>query len=182
MKHRSADRMPWPRVTARRFVAHTFTTPEFQGVATLLCIDAVREPLWVDWQGQRFCICDAGYTWVQHFPTDTYYAVTTQFDAHGQVVQWYIDICNRHWVDERGIPWWEDLYLDLLIFPTGGCHIVDADELDEALQTGVINTDLHTLAWREARQLQTIIQADAFALLSLTDSHRLQLLQWVADG
>ena len=177
MKQRSAERLPWPRVTARRFVTHAFATAEFQGVATLLCIDAVREPFWIEWQGARFCLCDSGYTWLQHFPANTHYAVTTQFDPQGQVIQWYIDICHRHWVDEQGMPWWEDLYLDLLVFPNGGCHIVDGDELDEALQTGVIDARLHTLAWDEARRLQTAIEAGAFPLLSLSYAHRLQLLQ-----
>ncbi|MBX3015120.1 MAG: DUF402 domain-containing protein [Caldilineaceae bacterium] len=181
MKHRAADRQPWPRVTARRFTVRTFATPEFQGSATLLCIDAVREPLWVSWQSNRFCICDAGYTWVQHFPTHTHYAITTQFDAQGQVVQWYIDICNRHWVDEQGIPWWEDLYLDLLVFPTGGCHIIDDDELDDALQSEVITPALHALAWREAKQLQYAIQTNTFPLLTLTPSHRLALLQSMTE-
>lgn len=181
MKQRAADRLPWPRVTARRFATHTFATTEFQGVATLLCIDAVHEPLWVDWQGHHFCICDSGYTWLQHFPTNTHYAVTTQFNTQGQVVQWYIDICNYHWIDERGIPWWEDLYLDLLVFPDGGCHIVDADELDDALQRGVIDTSLHMLAWQEARHLQSTIQAGTFPLLALANTHRLYLLQSLLD-
>ena len=181
MKQRSADRLPWPRVTTRRFVIQTFATPEFQGVATLLCIDAVREPFWVEWQGRRFCICDGGYTWLQHFPTNTHYAVTTQFDARGQVVQWYIDICHRHWVDDNGVPWWEDLYLDLLVFPEGDCHIVDADELDEALAAAVIDARLHALAWAEARRLQSAIGAGAFSLLSLSDGHRWQLLQLLLD-
>jgi uncharacterized protein len=176
MKQRAADRPWWARVTARRFTVQSFATPEFHGVATLLCIDAVREPLWIEGQGQRFCICDTGYTWVQHFPIGAHYAVTTQFDAQGQVIQWYIDICHRHWLDERGVPWWEDLYLDVLAFPTGACAIVDADELDEALQHGVIDADLHALAWREATQLQSAIQRHAFPLLGLTPLHRLQLL------
>lgn len=108
MKQRTAERLPWPRVTARRFTMQAFATPEFHGVATLLCLDAVREPLWIEWQGRRFCSCDSGYTWLQHFPANTHYAITTQFDAQGQVVQWYIDICHRHWLDDQGMPWWED--------------------------------------------------------------------------
>lgn len=181
MKQRAADRLPWPRVTAGRFVTHAFATTEFQGVATLLCIDAVREPLWVDWQGHRSCICDSGYTWLQHFPTNTHYAVTTQFNEQGQVVQWYIDSCNHHWVDERGIPWWEDLYLALLVFPDGGCHIADADERDDPLHRGVIDTNLHTLAWQEARHLQSTIQAGAFPLLALANAHRLYLRRSLLD-
>lgn len=181
MKQRTAERLLWPRVTARRFVTHTFATAAFQGVATLLCIDAVREPLWVEWQGRRFCICDGGYTWLQHFPTNTHYAVTTMFDTQGQIIQCYIDICHRHWVDDNGVPWWEDLYLDLLVFPEGDCHIVDADELDEALAAGVIDAHLHTLAWHEARRLHAAIEAGAFPFLSFSHSHRLQLLQLLLD-
>jgi predicted RNA-binding protein associated with RNAse of E/G family len=177
MKQRTAERLLWPRITARRFVTHAFATAAFQGVASLLCIDAVREPFWVEWQGRSFCICDGDYTWLQHFPVNTHYAVTTMFDPQGQVIQWYIDICHRHWVDDKGVPWWEDLYLDLLVFPVGDCHIVDGDELDEALQTGVIDARLHRLAWDEAHRLQSVIQADAFPLLSLSYDHRLQLLQ-----
>ena len=177
MKQRTAERLLWPWITARRFVPHAFATAAFQGVASLLCIDAVREPFWVEWQGRSFCICDGGYTWLQHFPVNTHYAVTTMFDPQGQVIQWSIDICHRHWVDDKGVPWWEDLYLDLLVFPAGDCHIVDGDELDEALQTGVIDVRLHRLAWDEAHRLQSVIQADAFPLLSLSYDHRLQLLQ-----
>lgn len=103
------------------------------------------------------------------------------FDPQRQVIQWYIDICHRHWVDDKEVPWWEDLYLDLLVFPEGDCHIVDGDELDEALQAGVIDARLHTLAWDEAQRLQSLIQADAFPLLSLSYAHRLQLLQSLLD-
>jgi len=181
MKQRSAERLPWPRVTARRFITQSFASTEFQGVATLLCMDAVREPFWIEWQGKRFCLCDSGYTWLQHFPTNTHYAVTSQFDAQGQIVQWYIDICHRHWLDDKGVPWWEDLYLDLLVFPNDGCYIVDEDELDEALEAGVIDARLHTLAWNEARRLHAVIEAGAFPLLSFSHSHRLQLLQLLLD-
>ena len=58
MKHRAADRLPWPCVTARRFTVQAFATAEFHGVVTLLCMNAIREPLWIEGQGQRFCICD----------------------------------------------------------------------------------------------------------------------------
>ena len=84
-------------------------------------------------------------------------------------------------MDDHGVPWWEDLYLALLVFPADGCYIVDEDELDEALQAGVIDARLHALAWDEARRLQSSIEASAFPLLSLSYGHRLQLLQSLLD-
>jgi hypothetical protein len=176
LKRRYATRFPWPRVLERRFGQQARQNADFSGQVTLLCIDAVREPLWVDWQGQRFCIVDAGYTWLQQFPTGSHHTVTTQFDADGQVVQWYIDICLQHGVSPEGLPWWDDLYLDILVFPKGECHVVDADELDDALQRGFINPVQHQLAWDEANRLMTAIGQQRFSLLSLSLSQRTQLL------
>lgn len=177
MKRRSAERLPWPRVTARRFTHQPMATSEFTGHVTLLCIDTVREPLWVESQGRRLCICDAGYIWLQHFPTGTHYAVTTQFDAAGRVIQWYIDICFQHALDAEGVPWWEDLYLDVLVFPDGEYAIADEDELDEALCQGVIDTRLHALAHEEANRIVAAINAGAFPLFHLCYAHRERLLR-----
>lgn len=57
------------------------------------------------------------------------------------------------------------------------CYSHLGEEWDEALQAGVIDDALHTLAWQEARRLHTAIAAGAFPLLSFSHSHRLQLLQ-----
>lgn len=44
--------------------------------------------------------------------------MTTVFNEKGEVVQWYIDICNEIGIT-KGIPWYEDLILDLVVLPTG---------------------------------------------------------------
>jgi len=179
IKRRLANRTPWPRVLERRFAIQSLAQPDFTGYVTLLCMDAVREPLWVDWQGQRFCIVDSGYTWLQQFPTGVHHTVTTQFDAAGQIVQWYIDICWQQGVDEAGMPWWDDLFLDILVFPTGECCIVDGDELATALQSRAINEAQYRLAWDEANRLVQMIEQNAFTLLLLGRQQRTLLLALV---
>jgi hypothetical protein len=176
LKRRSATRLPWPRVLERRFVQRAIQNTNFNGQVTLFCIDAVREPLWVDWQGQRLCIVDAGYTWLQQFPTGSHHTVTAQFDADGKLIQWCIDICLQHGVDQEGVPWWDDLYLDLLVSPKGECHVVDHDELGAALQNGVIHHAQYELARDEANRLALTIRQNQFPLLALSLSQRTQLL------
>ncbi len=134
MKQKPADRRNWQRVTKSRFAQISLDVGEFHGYVTLFCIDEVREPLWATCAGRRVCLADNGYVWMQHFPSGARYAITTVFDTHDDIVEWYIDICNRHYLDEQGRVWYEDLYLDLVVSFAGDVELLDADELDEALR------------------------------------------------
>lgn len=177
MRVRSAERPGWERVLARRFIARRIDTQEYRGYVTLLRIDEVSEPLSVCFEDQEVCIVDCGYTWVQHFPDNAHYALLAAFDEHGELVQWYIDIVGRVGVDERGIPWYEDLYLDIVIAPQGGMLLLDVAELDEALRQGKVTHNEYNVAWREASILLDALEADLFPLLWLSDSHRALLLE-----
>jgi uncharacterized protein len=172
MKRRSADRLDWRRVSTRRFCVRRIVAGEFRGYVSLLQIGAVSEPLWIDVDGQRICIADTGYDWVQHFPDDAQHTLTTMFDASGAIVQWYVDIVARHGMDERGVPWFDDLYLDLVIVPPCRVLILDQDELDTARDTGIISVTEHGLAWREVERLVPMIEAGAWPLLDLCHTHR----------
>lgn len=176
IKRRLANRSPWPRILERRFTVQAINQPDYVGYVTLLCLDKVREPLWVRVHAQKFCIVADGYSWLQQFPTGAQYTVTTQFDAQGQVVQWYIDICIQHGVDEAGVPWWDDLFLDVISFPNGGCQIIDGEELDAALQSGAIDETQHRLAWAEATKLVKLIEENNFPLFALSIHQRTALL------
>src|SRR5882724_4554189 len=172
MKQKPADRRNWQRVTKSRFAQISLDVGEFRGYATLLCIDEVREPLWITCFGRRLCLADKGYTWMQHFPTGAHYAITTFFDPHDEIVAWYIDICNRHYLDGQGRIRYEDLYLDLNVSFDGEVELLDADELDEALRLNQVSSVEYEVAWREASGLMTAIEQDMFPLLWLLPSHK----------
>jgi predicted RNA-binding protein associated with RNAse of E/G family len=172
MKIRSAERPDWERVRARRFVARRIDTPEYRGYVTLLRIDEVSEPLSVAFGDQRVCIVDRGYSWLQHFPDNAHYALLTAFDERGELVQWYIDIVGRMGVDERGVPWYEDLYLDIVISPQGELLLLDVEELDAALRLGEVTPSQYNFAWRQASSVLDALEADRFPLLWLSEAHR----------
>lgn len=179
MKRKYSDRCDWERILSRRYYQARLAEPEFEGVVTLLCMDAVTEPLDVFVHGDCIRIVDAGYSWVQHFssrPGDRYFALTTMFDAVGEVVEWYFDVVRRHGVDGRGIPWYDDLYLDVVATRDGKVEVMDADELDEALRAERVTPEEHALAWREARRLLGLLAAGAMPLPVLAPAHRRLLL------
>ncbi len=174
MKRRYGDRSNWSRITERRYAQRVIADRDFHGYATLIEMEKVSEPLVVTYGDKEVCIVDDGYSWLQQFPHGNNHVVTTVFDENGKVVQWYIDIC----LDigkEDGVPWFDDLFLDIVILPTGEVIVLDEDELEEALVSGIINQELHNLAWREVNRLLAEIDKNEFRLISLVDVHKKML-------
>ncbi len=179
MKRKRADRADWPRIAKKRFVQTGIDEKEFCGYVTLFCIDAVHQPLWKNFSGQDICIADQGYLWLQQFPRNAHYSITSIFDAQGDFVRWYIDICKQFVLDVHEILWYDDLYLDIDVSPSGQMDLLDVDELDDALRRGLVTPVEYELAWREADRIIMAIEADQFPLLWLSDSHKERLLKLV---
>ena len=181
MKRKFADRPGWKRVPQKRFYAEYLHSPEFTGFVTAFLMDVITEPLVVEFKDQQFCIVDKGFTWLQYFPVDAHYVATAMFDAEDEIVQWYIDICKQWGLDKRWIPWYDDLYLDIAIAPSGETWVLDADELDAALQEGKISQAEYEFAWRETSRLVTEIERGEFKLLEMSKIH-LSMLKYQENG
>lgn len=177
MKVRHADRADMPRIQAKQFVVKRIDTVDYHGYVTLLHVDTVAEPLYVTFGQQRVCILNNGYDWMQHFPDGAHHILLSAFDEQGELVQWYIDVVKRTGLDRNGVPWWEDLYLDIVVSPEGETLLLDVDELDEAWRQGVVTHREYDYAWREASTLLTVLEADQFPLLWLSDGHRALLAE-----
>ncbi|HEY0754470.1 MAG TPA: DUF402 domain-containing protein [Ktedonobacteraceae bacterium] len=175
MKRKSAARLDWQYVLERRFVVQLINTADYHGYVTLLRLDKVREPLFVSFGQERVCIADQGYDWLQHFPAGEHFVLLSAFDREGELVQWYIDIVGSTGVDEQGVPWYEDLYLDIVVAPNGETLLLDVDELDEALRQNKVSSSQYNFAWQQASALLDALETDLFRLLWLSDLHHEQL-------
>jgi predicted RNA-binding protein associated with RNAse of E/G family len=165
MRRRYASREEWARLLDRHFEVRRVDREGFHGYVTRLSIDSVSEPLIVPLDGTNYRLADAGFTWLQHVPDDSRHTLTTLLDEEGHVVQWYVDIAAATGVDERGIPWWDDLFLDVVIQPNGSIHLLDEDELEEARENGEITGDDYEAAQAEARRVLAGLRDGAFRLL-----------------
>ncbi|WP_199620082.1 DUF402 domain-containing protein [Paenibacillus alkalitolerans] len=102
---------------------------------------------------EKLCIADDGYVWMQHFPINMNYVLTSSYDAEGNIVQWYFDIVKRVGTTETGVPYCDDLYLHVVVLPGGGVYLLDEDELKEALLRNIIGNDDYSLAYNAANRL-----------------------------
>ena len=170
-RRKYADRTRWMRVTKRTFTVKEVESRAFKGYVTRLEILKVKKPLYVSEFGKRFAIADNGYTWLQHFPKGERYCLSTMFTAKGKVAQWYLDIAHKTGVSDEGIPWWDDLYLDIIIVPDKGAQIVDEDDLEQALAKNKISKHMAKEARAEAKRLKALIDEYEFPLLALSEKH-----------
>ncbi|TFD99483.1 DUF402 domain-containing protein [Jeotgalibacillus salarius] len=174
LKRKYGKRPDWQRIITRKSASSFEETDTFRGDVTLLHAVKVTAPAFFTYGEQEVCIIDDGYTWLQQFPADANHSVTTMFDEDGNVVQWYIDICLTNGKDEHG-PWMDDLFLDLILLPTGELIVKDAEELEEALAGNVIDQQLYDLAWKEAEKLKALIEKERFELIQLSYHHKKKL-------
>lgn len=171
LKRKFGDRSGWKRILKRRYAQSYLDTSEFKGYITLLNTIKVTEPLFVNYDGKKVCIVDDGYMWLQQFPLEKNHSVTTMFDANGDIVQWYVDICYKNSI-ENNIPWMDDLYLDIVLLPSGDVIEKDADELEVAYSKGIIDKFLYDLAWGELNNIKRLISKGNFELVNLCNQHK----------
>lgn len=177
LKRKFGDRSDWKRVLNKDYVQTSIESEYFNGYVTLIRIVKVSDPLYVEYNGEKICIVDDGYSWLQQFPSGRNHSVTTMFDSKGNIVQWYIDICLQNGVSENNVPWMDDLFLDLIVLPSGEVINKDTEQLEEALSNGIINKKLYDLAREESTMLNELIKRKEFTLLKLSEEHKEILLQ-----
>lgn len=165
MKRKYADRPNWKRVLSRKMIIENIESEHFKGQAVLIQIDKVREPLYVDLCGTQQCVVDNGYSWMTLFSQNKNYVITVMFNQQGQVVQWYIDICGGQGYTKDGIPWYDDLYLDIIISSDFKVELIDQDDLQYALEQGIITKQQADFAYTQANELLSLIKDNRFPIL-----------------
>lgn len=63
------------------------------------------------------------------------------FGPKGDFLYWYCDIIDILYDEEKDTYTFEDLLLDVKIMPNGEVRVLDADELAEALETGLVSSE-----------------------------------------
>ncbi|MFT9818197.1 DUF402 domain-containing protein [Lysinibacillus sp. NPDC056185] len=171
LKRKYGDRAEWRRVIERKYSQSYLDTRDFKGFITLLKTTRVTEPLFVNYGEKKLCIVDNCYLWLQQFPHKKNHSVTTMFDANGEIIQWYIDICHKNSIEEN-VPYMDDLFLDLILLPSGEVIEKDADELEEAYLNGIIDKSLYDLAWNELNSIKRDLCKGEFKLVNLSKNHK----------
>lgn len=167
MKRKYADRPNWKRIIEKYYSSMYVDDENFRGHVAMINLHKVREPLWVQYGQQRLCIVDDGYIWLQHVPEQGGHVLTSTFSSEGELVQCYFDIVKSVGTTQEGIPYWDDLYTDVVALPNGALHILDEDELEEAYLKSKISKTDYDYAKEEAQLLiQSIKSKTNYQMLS----------------
>ncbi|WP_341323644.1 DUF402 domain-containing protein [Solibacillus sp. FSL H8-0523] len=175
LEKRYLHRNDWSRITSRRYSQKWVEEQDFTGYIALTEIHEITTPFVKTMGGKNVCIIDKNYTRLQQLPMDANYVITTTFNDKGQVVQWYIDITNCNGVDQ-GEPYMEDLFLDIIVLPTGEVITKDEDELQQALENNWITKEQYDLAYTTFYWVIKELKQGTFELLTSSSKYREVLL------
>lgn len=171
MKRKLVDSSDWQRVIKKRYHETYLDNEEYKGHIAILYIDKVKKPLIVTLENKQYCLADDGYKWVKFVPDNLKYAVIAMYDSNSTVVQWYFDIIHQSGIDEEGKLFFDDIYLDVVVFPQGGIFLLDEDELEEALNEEIITKEQYDLAYKSANTLMQEVKSGNNHIINNSDKY-----------
>ena len=138
-------------------------------------INEIDQPFIVDISGQSVVYIDNGYYIVEFTPLEQFYNVRVFLDRNVEVLGYYFDISRGNGVEEN-IPYYDDLYLDIIHCPADNNFtvIVDEDELLKALNTGKITREEFNFANEVCSKLFEEIQANKNIFVNMDKKELIQ--------
>ena len=146
----------------KRFVNKYFDDELFKGNVSLLKVDKVSKPIIVkDWNGNDLVLTDNGYSWLELYPEkNKNIAISIEKKKKNELIEIYIDICKNSGITQEGVPYFDDLYLDIVYFPNGEIKFLDEEELKNALIENEITEDEYKMAYRIALDVKEFLETN----------------------
>ena len=125
---------------------------------TLKEVKAVEQPYSVHINGERVKKLDKDFTIIEYTPLDKKYNVRIHVNDKKEILEYYFDIIAENKIKD-GIPFYNDLYLDVVYFQPAATkegtyiQLVDCNELEEALKENIIDKEQFDMAYIEAEKL-----------------------------
>ena len=96
---------------------------------------------------------DKDYFVVELTPLNENYNIRYYFDSNKKLIDYYIDITYENGVEYK-IPYYVDLYLDIIHYPSSDeVTLYDEDELELALKNKIISKKDYNMAYRVGNRL-----------------------------
>ena len=121
------------------------------------------------------CIMDNDYKWLEFYDYSSKVKLTAIYDENSEIIEWYFDIAREIGKD-NGIPYEDDLYLDVVVTPSGEIILLDEDELKEAFNKREMTKEEYENAYEEAKQLMNKLKNNKDKLKEYTDKYLFQML------
>lgn len=120
----------------------------------LIKIEEVKKPQVWEAFGRKITVADNGYKWLVASSEKEDYIITMYMNDKMEPVIWYIDMCDGQGIDDDGVYYYNDIFLDLLVSTSYDVIELDQDELELAYNTGVITNRQKKLAIETAEKIK----------------------------
>ena len=150
----------WTCIKSKKLKGKQISTDFFEGYIGILSIEEVsKKQIW-KFNGEDITVCDNGLKWISILPRDDFYCITAMMNAENDILLWYIDMIVAQGMDDDGIPYFDDLYLDLVVYPDGSIIVDDMDELEDALYKKDITQEQFEIAIDTSEKLKAGLLGD----------------------
>lgn len=150
----------WKCITKKERIGKDIDNADFSGYIGLLNIIEVAEPQIWKYNGEEITVCNNNYQWLTIMPKNDYYCITVMMNDEREIQVCYIDMIDEQGYDIDDVPFFYDLYLDLVVYPDGTIIEDDMDELEEAFNNGDISQQQFDLALSTSDKLKNGLLSD----------------------
>lgn len=144
----------------------------FKGWVSLNYLTDGEERFWEYEKSGKVPVCGKGMTWLTLIPDDRKRCIGAYIKPDRRVSVWYVDVIEETGIDEDGIVYYMDKYLDVILTPQGDVIVQDRDELDAAYASG----ELSDFQYKEALKEGELIIGELAADIGKTEDFCLAVL------
>ena len=108
----------WKCIISKDIFGKMVNSEWLNGYIGLIDIKEVSKIQTWKFNGEDVVVCDKGRKWLSILPQNDWYCITAMMDENGVIILWYIDMIASQGIDVDGVPYFDDLYLDLVVYTT----------------------------------------------------------------
>lgn len=132
----------------------------FKGWVSLNFLTDGEERFWEYKKSGKIPVCGKGMTWLTMIPDDRKRCIGAYIKSDRRVSVWYVDVIEETGIDEDGVVYYIDKYLDVILTPQGDVVVMDRDELDAAHNCGELSDFQYEEALNEGDLILQELAAD----------------------
>lgn len=181
MKRKRLDRDIWTSIKSKNYIQKEIVSENFCGIISLLYLNKVKPvSKWNAALYGEIIVCGTGMKWLQFLPENEHYLMTAMISVKNEIVAIYVDVIDSYGKCEDGVFYYDDLYLDFILYPDGRIVIDDRKELEEVYKNNIITEEQYNLALQIQDKLLNGILKD-FSYLNKFCFDYLSHIESIAD-
>ncbi len=149
----------------------TYIEDNYSGYLSFVEVHEVFEKIKVDYANSEKILFDSGYFCLVFLPDNQNWCASAVYNSEGEIIEWYFDITSHNSIDSEGRPYFDDLYLDVVVSPNFEITLLDEHELEAAYKNAEITASEYQLAYKTRTQILNDVVTDKTFLVGFFNQY-----------